>query len=107
MSRERLLQVAGPDGLEALTVMFGGQEKYVPRSRISDGHWLVDAVGREKAQALQVFFGGTYISVPMPSRRERDDRIRAEYGAGRPLAEIARERGLSLRQARRIAREGR
>ena len=99
-----LRAILGREGLEALSASHGGERKYIPRGPVADSHWLVEAVGRDRAKALLWHLGGVDILIPSgPARRaRRDGAIRAEHKSGKSLARIARERRLSVRQVRRI-----
>ena len=102
--RAELAGILGPQGLAALAAARGGRRIYVP-ARIRDGHWLVELLGREAAEALAFRCGGCRLDIPRrPDPGDRDARIRELRAAGRPVSAISAETGLSERWVRRILR---
>ncbi|MDE0705702.1 MAG: hypothetical protein OXH59_18490 [Rhodospirillaceae bacterium] len=102
--RDELEELLGPDGLAALSAARGGRRAYVPRSP-RDSHWLVEALGRERAGRLAWRYGGSRIDVPLGPPRDRNARIRELRASGRSASAIAAEVGLSERQVRRVLRD--
>ena len=105
MLRDELEELLGPEGLAALSAARGGRRAYVPRAP-RDSHWLVEALGRERADRLAWRFGGDRIDIPSrPPPEARNARIRELRALGRPLSAIAAEAGISERQVRNILRD--
>lgn len=104
-----LAEIANVIGLYAtmkLTADWGGCEVYIP-ARASDGHWLVQSVGRDSADKLCAYFAariegesrrahhGAKITLPLGQRGSRDV-------ARRRAIELL-DRGASVREAARGA----
>ena len=103
--RDELEELLGPDGLAALAAARGGRRAYVPRAPCNS-HWLVEALGRERADKLAWRFGGDRIDIPSrPPQRDRNARIRELRASGRTVSAIAAETGISERQVRNVLRE--
>ena len=96
----RIAEVTGRQGAMALVERYGGTLLIVPK-RYRAGHPLVLLLGAEAAAKLIRRFGGTrlYIAkLDVPARARRNDEIIRSYEAGRPVAWLAREYGLSVRR---------
>lgn len=64
-----IASVAGEPAAVLLAARVGGQRVYIP-ARVSDGHWLVDCVGRQKADLICKHFsfggkGGQHVDIPL------------------------------------------
>ena len=103
---ETLAEIAEVAGLEAalrLARAKGGTEIYIP-AKLKPGHWLIEAVGAEAAEALRAHYAtGCSIRLPVgPAstlaelRRVADDMI----AKGRSNAEVALTVGYSERAIR-------
>lgn len=80
---------------------FGGAEISIPK-KMSAGHPLRVALGKEDAEALAGYLGNSQIYVPMMKRsRVRD--VLALEAKGRNRTEIALALGMSQRHVRRLA----
>lgn len=76
----------------------GGRRVYIPRREgLKPGHWLVDAVGMDKAGKIADALGGGHIDLPLgpAGTRARTWRTIAEATrAGRSIAQTARLAGV-------------
>lgn len=65
---KEIAQVAGEPAAVLIAARVGGARVYIP-AKVSDGHWLVECVGREKAERLCRHFAvdgrGQRIDVPL------------------------------------------
>lgn len=108
--------VAGEDAAIAIADRRGGTRVLIPR-RAPDGHWLVEAVGRQKADAIGRHFSvedadgkpiGTFeVYLPLGPHgalRRARRRLADELRAGTSGREAARRAGLTERTAWRIKR---
>ena len=100
--RHELEELLGEDGLRVLSGIRGGRRARIPK-RVPGGHWLAEALGRERAEALAFRFGGCRIDIPRrPVLSDRNDTIRRLRSRGWSMPRIAAEVGLSERQVRRV-----
>ena len=87
----------------ALSARFGGTRLYVPR-KISDGHPICVALGREGADSLSAYAGGGEIAVPKQAARRA--RVIALHSRGAlTMAQIALETAYSERHVYRLVRD--
>lgn len=106
-----IAEVAGLHATLVVVERWGGIRLYVPEpDKLRETHPLVEAVGRDAAEAIAQRFQGEEILVPCtprPVRAARDRRIRAEHDpdAGVSASVLARRWGLSLRMVRYILAE--
>jgi hypothetical protein len=102
-----IAEIAG--GAAALQVADakGGLEKvHIPLpGNLREGHWLVDAVGMNHAQAIARRLGGAKIDIPFGpfagQRKRTHAAIRQGIAEGSSPAAIARATGVHQRTARR------
>ena len=94
-------RIAGDDAAKRLTQARGGNRVYFPRPKtLTDGHWLVVAVGTEAAQLLCEHLQGSTVDIPMGRlsiqayAREIAERALAD---GKTGSEAARLSGLHTR----------
>ncbi|MDE0434112.1 MAG: hypothetical protein OXH92_08885 [Bryobacterales bacterium] len=96
----RIAEVAGRQGALALVERHGGAYLKVPR-RYRAGHPLSLLLGAEAATKLIRRFGGMRLYIAKlddPVRTRRNDEIIRSYEAGRSVAGLARQYGLSERR---------
>lgn len=96
----RIAEVAGRQGAMALVERHGGSYLKVPK-HFRAGHPLSLLLGAEAATKLFHHFGGTRLYIAKladPVRVRRNDEIIRSYEAGRSVARLAREYGLSERR---------
>jgi AraC-like DNA-binding protein len=87
----------------ALSQRFGGTRLYVPR-RISDGHPICVALGREGAERLAAYAGGGELAVPKQAARRA--RVIALHSRGAlTMSQIALETAYSERHVYRLVRD--
>ncbi|MFC7455044.1 hypothetical protein [Insolitispirillum peregrinum] len=99
--------IAGPAAAEAVARAKGGRPAYFPRRPMA-GHWLADAVGLDKAQAIcdRLVGGGSGFTVPVPvgpsgSRARVWRTISEALAEGCSVPEAAHRAGVDIRTARR------
>lgn len=101
-----LIDVLGEDAVDRLRQHFGGTELYVPFG-LPEDHRICRALGREIANKLVAWGGGSRVNVPKcdpVNLRARILQLRAER---RTAGEIAVEVGISERHVFRILKEAR
>ena len=99
-----IARVAGLPAALKLAQDRGGVKVYVPR-RAPDGHWLVELLGRESADALSAQFGDERLLIPMGYERfyARAARRAAQLiEAGESLDSVARQVGVHVRTVSRL-----
>lgn len=106
-----IAQVAGLDAALKLAEARGGTEVYIPATA-TDGHWLVETVGRSAANAICAHFtvhaSGCRLELPLgpagtaAQLRRQIDRMIAEGRSEREIALAAgyTGRGIRLRKAK-------
>ena len=105
--RDELLDLLGPEGLEALSAARGGRRARIPK-RVPAGHWIARAVGTEGAARLAFRFGGCRIYIPRkPPAADRDRCILELRRLGLSVPQIAARTGLSDRWVWQILRRQR
>lgn len=99
--------VAGEAAAIAISARVGGLRVYIP-AKVNDSHWLVEAVGREKADRICQQLGGDRHVFPLASggayrsmARDIARRVHELDKAGKSSAEIARSVGLTQRAVHR------
>lgn len=111
-----IADVVGIDAALAIAEAKGGQAVSIP-SRMADDHWLVRAIGRDKALALSHHFGSgvrrVQLEVPLgPSgsyladRRRRARLVREALAEGTTANEAARRAGITRRSVHRQKARG-
>lgn len=96
----RIAEIAGRQGALVLVKRHGGAYLKVPK-RYRAAHPLALLLGAEAATKLIRRYGGTRLYIAKlddPVRTRRNDEIIRGYEAGRPVAWLAREYGLSERR---------
>jgi len=104
---DQIRELVGPVVAQRLMERYGGGRVCVPKI-CNDNHPLVELLGREAAAKLVQRFGGTKIHIAMGHselRRDRNDRIRSDWEAGKTVPQLAREYLMSERQIWRICWE--
>ncbi|WP_454887863.1 hypothetical protein [Sphingomonas oryzagri] len=101
----RIVEAVGEEAAALLIDHFGGTSLYVPR-RLGDDHPICLALGRQNAEKVAAWAGGSLFPVPKRDRqRELYERVMQAKRDGKvTVAQIAREEGLSERQVYRILR---
>lgn len=95
-----LASVIGWEATASIVRYVGGQSRRIPLYA-SDEHWLVEFIGREKADLLCARYGGDTIWVPKNDggvRQIRDARIRLLREEGATINALAKEFHLTDRQ---------
>jgi hypothetical protein len=116
-----IAEVAGLDAALAIARVKGGQEVFVP-ARLSDQHWLVEAVGRARAEIIADHFtsgrGRIKLDIPLgpagsylAERRRRARLLADAIAEGASANQAAQRAGLTRRsvlraKARQRARSG-
>lgn len=106
-----IADVAGIEAALAIAEAKGGQSASIP-SRLRDDHWLVKAVGRERAEQLSEHFcsgrSRAQLDIPLgPSgsylgeRRRRAAAVRQALAEGATANEAARRAGITRRSVQR------
>lgn len=101
-----IAEIAGDAAAHQLAHAKGGLERvYIPKpENLAAGHWLVDLVGLEHAQAIAQRLGGGHVEIPMGTTATRAHKwrvMRDALGKGQSGAEAARAAGLHQRTVRR------
>lgn len=111
----QIATIAGEPAAVKIAARAGGTRVYIPK-HAADDHWLVETVGRERADAVCRELGGARYDVPLGvsgsyqgQRRERARQVHALDKAGKSSREIARAVGLTQRavHAQRAVHRGR
>lgn len=107
-----IADIAGEPAAVLLSARMGGQRVYIP-AKVSDDHWLVDCLGREKADLICRHFShgeryGVHIDVPMAGsgaysqlRRTIAKRVHDLDRAGASARQIAGEVRITTRAVHR------
>ena len=101
-----LIDVLGEDAVARLRLHFGGTSLYVPFS-LPEEHRICRALGREVADKLVAWGGGSRVSVPKSDPVNLRARILQMREEKRTTGQIAIELGLSERHVFRILKGAR
>ena len=100
--KDEIAELIGLQGLAAMAQARGGRRAYIPHG-IRAGHWIERAIGRTRAEALALAYGGSRINIPSgPSPEIRHRRIGELRRQGLSIMEIAAATGLSERWVYRV-----
>ena len=99
----------GEEAARRLATELPGETITIPSCNNPSRRALAPLAGMEGDPAGQLVSGFAGIDIYVPTlatinRKGRNERIREEAAAGRPLGEIAQREGLTVRHVRRIAR---
>ncbi|EFO31656.1 conserved hypothetical protein [Roseibium sp. TrichSKD4] len=112
-----IAEAAGVDAALAIAEVRGGTRIDIP-ARVSEGHWLIDVVGREAADLICEYFrtlspdqreaGARHIVIPRgPAAilKQAQQRLEKELLLGASVRSAARASGLSERTAFRVQKK--
>lgn len=110
-SMQNLCELIGLDAVLILLERYHGTRQYIPekpnppRSQREGDHWLVEAIGLEKAAIFSYNYGGLSFVFPSCNREvRRINVLRERIEGGKGYRAIAREQGLSESAVREIVR---
>lgn len=87
-----LIDLIGLNDTLSLLRARGGERVYIPLE-VTDGHWLLESVGKRSAETVCRYWGGDYLALPMGSKLKSAQRNVEIYRAreqGKSVKEIAR-----------------
>jgi hypothetical protein len=91
-----IADVAGVEAAWALARAHGGMTAYITLAPI-EGHWLVEAVGREAAARICEKFGGLRILIPQARIAQQQERLVKSLEAGLSISQAVSVSGMHER----------
>lgn len=97
-------QIIGREAVAKLVLHFGGRRVYVPQSG-GPNSVLARVIGEEATDKLADLWGSSTVAVPSDSGSRNQGAVLERSRAGKTIAAIARETGLTERRVYKIRAE--